>query len=208
MSRGQVHNALTRGLLSSALTRAVGDVEGENGLERYGETLTPTLDLWRQPEWAYLRKERLISAWVSPNAVAGENGALSIVNPVGSGNIVVVKSIRAITTVASFFFVSFPMAAAAAIGAVVTTKGNLDSRWGALNVPQTQFFQGTTAAPPGPPANIIVGDVIANTVLELLAQPLVLAPGAAAIAWCNTVNQQVWFTANGLERKAFPGELE
>lgn len=31
---------------------------GEGGVERYGETLTPVLDVWSLPEWRYLRNER------------------------------------------------------------------------------------------------------------------------------------------------------
>lgn len=55
---GDVHNELNNGLLSKAVKNALGVNTGESGVERFGETLTPTMDPWERPEWGYLRSEQ------------------------------------------------------------------------------------------------------------------------------------------------------
>lgn len=76
---GQIHNELRKGTLSRALKSLVGDDQAEGGLERYGETLTPTIDLWSptQSEWALPRGERRFGVrGTTPIAPAGQFAAL------------------------------------------------------------------------------------------------------------------------------------
>lgn len=62
---GALHNELNRGSFSKAIKNALGVKEGESGVERFGETLTPTLDIFRLPEWKYLRSEHWFGVYVS-----------------------------------------------------------------------------------------------------------------------------------------------
>ena len=87
MSR--LHNALTRGAISDALKRAVGDTRSQGGVERYSETLEPVLDLWSRPEWAILRDEILWGGASTQAAVAGELSFVAVINPLGSGMLTV-----------------------------------------------------------------------------------------------------------------------
>lgn len=90
---GQGHNELRRGQLSVALTRALQDARGSGGLERYGETLTPNIDLWSLPEWAYLRGE-VLGAQYRFVAAGANNGAAAICNPLTSRSLVVVEAVN------------------------------------------------------------------------------------------------------------------
>lgn len=59
----------------NALGIAGGLARDQSGVERLGETLTPIMDIWSQPEWAWLRGDLL---WVSrPMISAAGAGALS-----------------------------------------------------------------------------------------------------------------------------------
>lgn len=207
--RGAVHNALSRGTLASALSRAVGDSEGTGGLERYGETLTPTLNLWALPEWAYLRHERIAAAQATAGAVAGESGVVSLLNPVGSGNLVVVESVMCMAQSSAFHHLSFPIDSTAVIGAAQTGINNVDNRWGALNRPASLIYAGTSAAPPGGAALLVDVLSLANDTQEMVRdRGFVLIPGTVLVAWCETVNLGVKYSFRFRERKAFPGELE
>lgn len=78
--------------LLRAYVLAAGLAENEAGVERLGETLTPTLNIWERPEWALLRGETL---WVANRVVtaggAGTMAGVAICNPVGSGIVTVVE---------------------------------------------------------------------------------------------------------------------
>lgn len=93
---GQLHNELHRGQYSAALTRALDEMRGSAGLERFGETLTPVIDLWSKPEWAHLRNERLgaVSRAVTAGG-AGTTAGVALANPSTSQNIVVVEGVSA-----------------------------------------------------------------------------------------------------------------
>lgn len=97
---GQQHNELRRGEVSRALKNALGDTR-QGGLERYGETLTPAIDLWGRPEWAFLRDEHLWGFSQTVAAVVGEQGGVAVVNPAGSNRIVVVEGATGQSVVAN-----------------------------------------------------------------------------------------------------------
>lgn len=212
MSRGQVHNALSRGTLPSALSRAVGDTMGSSGLERYGETLTPIINLWERPEWAYLRQVSLLSWLGSPAAVAGEYSGAALVNPVGSSTIAVVETVSAMASVQAQF--QLCRVDAATILATYLLDGGRgsqrDTRWTATYGPgRVNVWSGSDAA-------IIIGaqvDVRANTAGAVFTEfqcgvPFVLTPGYALVCSCRTVNTLLTTVFKWYERQAFPGELE
>jgi len=78
---GALHNALTRGNWSKALQAALGVQKADGGVERYGETLTPGIDLWGLPEWARLRGEMLAGGPFSVTSAAGTLSEVLLLNP-------------------------------------------------------------------------------------------------------------------------------
>lgn len=183
-------------------------MEGTSGLERYGETLTPTLDLWDLPEWAYLRREVLFGWEGSPAAVAGEFSGAALVNPAGSGTIVVVERIHAHAGATFATYLSYVteavVTATFAAGALPVLR---DSR--NLNVPgRARFFTGSD---PGFLAtrqleNIFVA---ANTLTPFsTGLPFVLTPGYGLVVQAGAVNNAFAVSFGYRERTAFPGELE
>lgn len=144
----QVHNQLLRGGLSAALRNALDAREG--GIERFGETLDPVIDLWRLPEWAFLRGERICGAAVTVNAgAATECSAVALRNPANSGMLAVVEyAIVSLTTAAG---VQCQMASEAAVDAVLATDTvgvNLDTRFANQTNPVCFLSSGATPAIP------------------------------------------------------------
>jgi hypothetical protein len=84
-----VHNALDRATeISRGFRRALGMHDG--GVERTSETLTPVFNLWGRLEHGFLRGE--VPGWGWTEVAAGGVGIWSLIqllNPVGSGRIVV-----------------------------------------------------------------------------------------------------------------------
>jgi hypothetical protein len=89
------HNALEQAPeILKAYLLAAGLNENEEGVIRLGETLTPTLDIWSQPEWALLRGE---TPWGFNRVVtaggAGTMAGVAVCNPASSGIVVVVQKV-------------------------------------------------------------------------------------------------------------------
>lgn len=106
---GLIHNELRKGTLSRALKSILGDDQGEGGIERYGETLTPVIDLWSptQSEWALPRSERRFGVrGTTPVPPAAQFAALTL-NTI-PGWIVVVERIRVSTQVVIGFGLGTP----------------------------------------------------------------------------------------------------
>lgn len=89
----QVHNALDASLLGKAIRAALGVKDGISTIERFSETLTPTLNLWERLEWAILRGERHWTTHSQAGAVVGELPLIGVSNPANSGLIVVVTGV-------------------------------------------------------------------------------------------------------------------
>lgn len=209
---GAIHNELRRSNLGAALTRALGLTRGVEGLERVGETLTPTMDLWSQPEWAYLRKVRLLAYTAGITATVGEYSGLAIVNPTGSGIIAVVDAARIQMSGQVISYLAFATEAAiAATYALIGVPGlPRDLRWGPYTTASgtVMAYQGSDAASwpnqlegayPGP----------ANGMTEhRCGLPFVLTPGWGLILQGGTVNTAIRAGFNWTERRALLGELE
>lgn len=72
-----IHNALHRtNALLQGINRALGNDRGGTGVERLSESLTPIMNPWQLPEWAFLRGELL--GWTDQNIGAGGAGFRSI----------------------------------------------------------------------------------------------------------------------------------
>lgn len=213
MSRGPVHNAMPRSPLQSALARVVGDSTGASGLERYGETLTPVVDLWRQPEWWHLQGLHRYSARFVVAAVAGEYGygvLVSPYTPVGTSNntIAVVTSIKVSCIGAAMSYYVYHGLEGVYTGTIAPLGPigeALDSRW--LSPPQTHCYSGTDPAflGAGPLDYGISGS---STMLSLDGGlPYILAPFRALAVVNTTVNTAFNVVFSWYERRISPTEL-
>lgn len=208
---GVIHNALQRTHLSSALTRILGATKGSSGIERYGETLTPTLDLWSRPEWAYPRKEWLVALAVSGGPVAGEYTIAALVNPAGSNVLAVIERVEMWASAQAFLW------AARALDTVATATLGLVGRGiardarntgGTLLPGRCNVYVGTDAAAVG--TEFYAGSTPAGggNFGSCNAVPLVLSPGQAFLFRSGTANVANTFSLSWREVLAQPGELD
>lgn len=209
----ELHNQLYRGNWSEALKRALGASKSQGGIERYGETLTPVLDLWSLPEWCYLRSEWLWARRTVLGATAAENSGVAIVNPTGSNLLVMVDTASAFNATANGSVVLGPtteaVVAATYTQAGVTHRDTRNYRGVNPDLPRVQFWSGSN-----------IGTIL--TTSELMDQinspttsyssftcgvPYVLKPGFALVAEGAAVNQSIGVNYAGRARAALPGEL-
>ena len=206
MSRGAVHNALSRGPLAAGLSRIVGDAEGSLGLERYGETLTPVIDMWSRPEFSYPRHERICQGFAEMAAGgAGVFSTVNLCNPTGSGMIVVVDAAMGNVSVAAagLCLVHFPCYIG---GALVAQSNSRDGRWASTNYPVAYITTGELLILGGIPASIGAA-YLANENYPAIAGPFVVCPGQALSVSRVADNLSLRMTYAWRERLAFPGEL-
>lgn len=206
---GLIHNELRRSKLSEALTRALGASKGAPGIERFGETLTPTIDLWSQPEWAFLRNERLGATVHVKAAVAGEFGIIGIVNPATSNRIVVVEVAGVTTTVAGTTFLEAATEAQMnALTAAAQQVGSTRDRRGGTDT-ATQTIAGSAVAQTtgGRQVDRALSTTAGNPGLFTVALPHVLPPGQALAIVGRIANEIVIAFFGFRERQALPGEL-
>lgn len=205
---GDQHNELRRGQLSAALSRALGDMRG-GGLERYGETVDPVIDLWDQPEWAFLRAERLVAISRAGPAVLAEFGTVALLNPTGSQAVCVVEEVTldAGTLAASTLMNLGIVTEAVALATIGTPQFGIgrDTRFIGAGVTLCTTIAGSD------PANL--GSVIesvrvpAGNMPISRSVPYVLSPGFALWAQLATVNTSFLLNLKWRERRGFPSEL-
>lgn len=213
---GQVHNELTRGLFSAALTAALGVAKGRGGLERFGETLQPTVNLWERPEWAFLRQEQLWAVRQLQGAVAGELSHVAIANPVDSNIISVITALEirgpvaaAVLNLSLFYRGTWTSSAARGTMALqAALPRSTDTRVQPSGVVRTEVWSGSDVASQGGAQTIDFASVITgNQWLAMMAPPIVLLPDSAVIFINTTANQELGVRARGYERTILNGEL-
>jgi len=116
---GSIHNELRRGGLSQALRNALQVTDAESGLERFSETLSPSIDLWSRPEWRLLRGERSYSGGVHVNANGGNLARVALYNPADSAVLVLIDEIQVWSTNTSDFYVYVMGAGSAPTGTTI-----------------------------------------------------------------------------------------
>jgi len=209
-----LHNAITRGQLNAAVLKALGIVKGdEEGLSRFSETLQAIIDPWSQPEWNYLRGDNLFAINVGSPLIAAELSMTALVNPAGSGLVVVLEKATAGSTL-TLQTMGITIQTEAVINATLASSGTglcRDTR------------RGVGAGPPNPQSRAVVrigsDPAILAAALEqivppagtfgafALALPIVLLPGTGAVISGNTVNLGIATNYGWRERSAFKGEL-
>jgi len=205
---GGLHNALTRGDLTKALKAILGDMKGDGGLERYGETLQPVVNPWELPENRLPRGEATLSRAVAVAAgAAGTFAGAALINRVTHRNrLFVVEKVSVFCPATSQFRVG------------TTTEATADANFG-NQLPghflDTRFTVGTAAIRIGfgVPAGIVtslhmIGVALANTLVYIdELEGCVLHPGFAVFV--QTQDDAADFNVNfkWRERVAYPGEL-
>lgn len=213
---GQIHNELRKGVLSAGLTRALGAMRGDSGLERFGETMQPVIDLWRLPEWSFLRTERLCAYARSVAANAAGFGGVAIANPALQGGaasqlIIVVEAITMITVATQELGI---------YGAADSTTDLTNSSFGftrdqrpldaVIRVSQGVVRYANT--PVAVPANHDIVEFVRNPGAGVgygeakIAVPYVLMPGRMLTVYTSAVNIALTVNFKWRERRA-PFEL-
>jgi hypothetical protein len=209
---GQIHNEIRRGVLSEAVTRALG-VTRAGGVERFSEEIAPVMDPWEMPEWFYLRSEELFGRWQQTAAVAGEGSMHAIGSPAGSGLIAVVDSMTFNASASMLAYIGFATRAAIAATLTLNNPPNArDTRWAAQiaaspnHITPLEIWSGADATLPfnNP---IELGVAPANSVGTPTIGPFVLSPGGYLFVQGTTVNTLFGVSFSGRVRRAYPGEI-
>lgn len=207
---GRQHNELRRGPWSRGTKNALGDSKGEGGIERYGETMQPVMDLWSQPEWAALRDDRLIAREHGQAATPLELAFIAAVNPVGTDKIVVIEKVKCRVSTADTLSLGL-LADASIAGTDATDVFFAKDRRTVPNVTNamatTLSRRGANAASIVPAQQELVRCSTAAVDFEAITPPYILRPGDALVVECQTVNLGLNVTWLGRERAALPGEL-
>lgn len=215
----QIHNQLRRGVLTEALTKAVGASVGSAGVERFGETLTPTMNLWQLPEWLYLRNEWYFADRTSVGAQAGETSISAIVNPnpdaQGRGWIVVVEAVTARAQSGTTCALWLEQLLRADIASTLTQGNNVnirDNRFQknpaiAIQATVVESWTGTDTNTTG--LNDIQEEAFnaTTTYVEFKTPPYILRPGTGLLVQGSAVNTAIAVNFAGRVRRALPGEL-
>ena len=202
-----IHNQLTDSAeLLSGIARASGLAEGD-GVLRLGETLEPHIDPWGQPEWAYLRGERLGALRGASVAVAAEFSIIALGNAAGSGNIVVVDwvSFAATAAMQAFMEVVADTTVVATLSAAAFAVSGRDRRFGSTTG-RTFFKNGSDV---GNTFGIQLEQQgwVAGPFTNFRNTPVILKPGDDLLVIGQTVNTQLLANFRWRERKAFKYEL-
>lgn len=205
-----IHNALRRSQLSSALKNFLGDTRGESGLERYGETLTPTVDMWEDGERNILRDELLFFSFTFQAAVAAEFGAVGIGLPVASKDLLIIRgaSGRGATTLQAG---QTTRAIAAGTLNLASNARNSDQRAAASGFVALNLGNRVESWTGSDPAALIsIGEEV-NALTQAYepfrSAPWIVKPGGVFLIQAGTVNVAIGVNIWGRVRAAKTGEL-
>lgn len=212
----QVHNQLTRGPWTVALKGALGLSKSEGGVERFGETMQPVVDLWSLPEWSFLRDEWLWAGNQTAAAVAAEGSIVALVNPADSGCIVVVEKVSAAGGAA--MSVQLGLELDTVLAATLAAQGTVRARDNRWVLRQNQIAPSAYAfvppiirqgSDPALPLNTALDVVVVATtsIASFNSPPYVLRPGTGLWVQGQTVNTSVTAQFSGRARVGFSAEL-
>lgn len=209
-----IHNQLSRGPWGRAVKDALGDSRAEGGLERYGETMQPVIDLWSRPDWELLRNEFLFVHTLVKAADAANSSVVGIMLPLASKLIVTLERIsgRNSTNAGALILSGLDRTTIAALGgfALASQPFFRDARASAVPFAQqapVETFTALTGLIPlnGTMENIIMPAGVENR--EFTSTPYVLRAGGAIFVQGGAINQQIVITFSGRVRAALPTEL-
>lgn len=213
---GGTHNALSRGPWGRALKDALGDSRAEGALERYGETMQPTINLWAQPEWSFLRGEHL---WACSIVRAGDAANQSVVGvglPNNSRNIVVVEGISGRNSVGGgnlvVSMIDRPTFAALGGFVIINPPFFRDQRADPIIGAQRAPLEAYTALNGAGTINGTIENLVfpAGEIRDkkFNVLPLIIKPGGVVFVQGVAINQQIVVSFWGRVRSALPTELK
>lgn len=190
---------------------ALGDTQGTSGIERFGETIEPIVDLWGQPEWALLRRENLFGDVHTAGAVVAEFTWVAVVNPAGTRHLVILERARVGAGAGMTANMASMLAAdVAATTALVKRVALSDLRTAvssgsAVLRGVAELWAGSDPVNTGNANDIAVIQTTSNDA-AFQNLPLVIPPGFAVVFQGNTVNTSLRVSVSGRERTVLPGE--
>jgi hypothetical protein len=202
---GLLHNELKSSPLARAIKKILAVSDSEGGLERFGETLTPVLDMWSLPEFEVPRGERGFSQSVNSPAVAARFSCIALTNPVGSQMLGVVNLVRNTGAGAIFFSTDTTIASSLLANLVTSSPRSLDLRpfqVGQAAVPAAQLLlqSGDTAAGVSR-ANHFLNGIGASGPPDSIDPRIVLPPGTAVFLFGGAVNATITAEIRWRERR-------
>jgi hypothetical protein len=206
-----IHNAIKYSSpLLRAYSRVVGLGEDEEGTVRLGETLTPVLDIWSLPEWAFNRGELIGVTRVTKAAVAGEFSIIGILCPSAARRrLVVVEKAGVVSTVAGGCILELCTEAQlnALTAAAQTVGSSRDRRAGADSATQTISGSAVAQTTGGRVIDAALSTTGGTAGPFEFGLPVILPPGFALAIVGRAANELIIATFAYREREAFPGEL-
>jgi len=197
---GDVPNELRRaGRITTAFLNALGMTEGY--VDRLGDTLTPTIDVWERPEWAHLRGEHRYSRNVTSAAVVARFSSIQLINPAGSGQLIVVDRIDFPS--GNPFNIELTGGGAPTGANIVTTRGESNDGRHALGGLQSILTLSSADTPAG----------VANVQWQMQAvtdrppPPFILVESETLFLIAAAVNQAIAVNVSWRERSFFPTEV-
>jgi len=207
---GSLHNELRSGRIITAYKAALGMKDGQEGVERLSESLVGVIDLWRHPEFAQLRGERLCGGMRTAGAVVAEFSGVALGNPAGSGMIAVVEACAArVATLGQI--TQLEIGIDATFLATLTTSGSgfvRDRRGLTSTASRLLIRTGTDAAATLGQLLETNSPTVAEVQIPWLMPPVILAPGDGLLMIHQTTNTALTGIFRWRERLAFPSELE
>lgn len=198
----QVHNSLRRaGAILQGIKSVLGVQEAESGVERFGETLTPVLDVWGRPEFAMPRGELLFARDLTSAAGgAGTRSKAQIWNPSTNRLVMVDALVANITGAAGYVQVWLYNAE---LTTLVASFSRRDMRW---EQPTAVCQQRTSAEAGNLGTHMLRWGVAADTAAYIPVS-FVLSPGWGLHVQPSLDNTAITVSFIGRERVALPGEL-
>lgn len=188
-------NSLSRATdISRAFSLIMGLTGPDDGVFAIGETLTPIVNLWELPEWAWARSAELAAGrGYEAAAGAGTYTRIELENPVGSNLLCVVEKMRCSTAAA----VTVNSGASALTADSVWPRR--DNRAQTYN--QINIYSGSVGAAPG--AQFF--QCYANLTEEL---DFIIGPGGLVRWTAATANTALEVNFSGRVRPLMTGEVK
>lgn len=205
---GTIHNALKRGPWTIAANAILGETREGSGIERLGESMTPTLDLWSRPDWLLYSREQLVYLHAQVANVAAEFGAgVFEAPPIVNGLLVVDRIEIGGLVAAATFFIGYDARPAGSVE-VTTNKDFLDQRCrpNPAARPKSRVFTDTNAATAltGPSFRTTCAANVINTIEGPF---ILLGNNLALIVEHAVVNIPFNVSVFGRERQLLPSEV-
>lgn len=210
---GSQHNELRRGPWTRAADAILGTTREGSGIERLGESMTPSIDLWSpaRPDWDLYRQEKGIYLHAATTAVAAEFSSVIFEAPLSGQSILIIDQIHITVGAAAQFNIGYDIRPAGAAAQV--TKDFLDTRGRDTTAarPRSNVYADTNAATAltGPFMRVTISGnltFVLNTRFVLLGVPPLINANVLIIEH-QTVNVAFSATAFGRERELMPSEM-